>query len=108
MAFFAVLLFNMIFTSVSSKKQEIGILRAVGARSKDIFNIFMAETFTIMAICIVLSVILTATVCTAFNTIVSSQLVIRLALFNIHTVVRPHHDSDSNSNGTCVHDTACL
>lgn len=81
MAFFAVLLFNMIFTSVSSKKQEIGILRAVGARSKDIFNIFMAETFTIMAKCIVLSVILTATVCTAFNTIVSSQLVIRLALF---------------------------
>lgn len=82
MAFFAVLLlFNMISTSVSSKKQEIGILRAVGARSKDIFNIFMAETFTIMAICIVLSVILTATVCTAFNSIVSSQLVIRLALF---------------------------
>lgn len=87
MAFFAMLLlYNMISVSVSSKKQEIGILRAVGARSKDIFNIFMSETFVIISICIVLSVILTLATCSALNVIISSQLAIQLMLF-IYTPV---------------------
>ncbi len=50
-AVFASLMFaNFIGTSISYKKQEIGILRAIGARSGDVFNIFFAEGFIISMI----------------------------------------------------------
>ena len=38
--FAAVMLANFIGTSISYKKQEIGILRAIGSRSNDVFRIF--------------------------------------------------------------------
>ena len=50
-ALFAALMFaNFIATSISYKKQEIGILRAIGARSNDVFRIFFTESFVIAAI----------------------------------------------------------
>ncbi len=45
--FAALMLANFIATSVSYKKQEIGILRAIGARSSDVFKIFSAEAMII-------------------------------------------------------------
>ena len=55
-AAFAILLFwNFISVSISQKKREIGILRAVGARGSDVFRIFFSESFIIAFICIVLS-----------------------------------------------------
>ncbi len=45
--FASILLSNFIATSISYKKQEIGILRAIGARSNDVFRIFFAEAFII-------------------------------------------------------------
>ncbi len=53
--FAAILLSNFIATSISYKKQEIGILRAIGARSNDVFRIFFAEAFIIAAINFVLA-----------------------------------------------------
>ncbi len=45
---FAALMFmNFISVSISSKRKEIGILRAVGAGKSDIFRIFFTETFII-------------------------------------------------------------
>ena len=55
--FAALLLSNFISVSISYKKREIGILRAVGARSFDVFKIFFSESFVITAICIVLSLV---------------------------------------------------
>ena len=53
--FAAIMLSNFIGTSISYKKQEIGILRAIGSRSNDVFRIFFAESFIIAMINFVLS-----------------------------------------------------
>ena len=65
--FAALLLSNFISVSISNKKREIGILRAVGARGTDVFKIFFSESFTITAICIVLSTIFSIIVCGLIN-----------------------------------------
>jgi UDP-2,3-diacylglucosamine pyrophosphatase LpxH len=54
--FSSFLLMNFISTSISYKKREIGILRAVGARSSDVFKIFFSESFIIAFINFVLAV----------------------------------------------------
>jgi len=53
--FSALLLMNFIATSISYKKREIGILRAVGARSSDVFKIFFSEALIIALINFILS-----------------------------------------------------
>ncbi len=53
--FASLLLMNFIATSISYKKREIGVLRAVGARSSDVFKIFFSEALIIAAINFVLS-----------------------------------------------------
>lgn len=55
--FAAVMLSNFIGTSIAYKKQEIGILRAIGSRSNDVFRIFFSESFIIAMINFVLSAI---------------------------------------------------
>lgn len=55
--FAAIMLSNFIGTSIAYKKQEIGILRAIGSRSNDVFRIFFAESFIIAMINFVLSAI---------------------------------------------------
>jgi ABC-type lipoprotein export system ATPase subunit len=55
--FSALLLMNFIATSISYKKREIGVLRAVGARSSDVFKIFFSEALIIALINFVLSFI---------------------------------------------------
>lgn len=55
---FAIILFmTYIGASVTYKKREIGILRAVGARSSDVFGVFFNEAFVISLIVFVLSTI---------------------------------------------------
>ena len=54
--FAALMLANFINTSISYKKQDIGILRAIGSRSNDVFRIFFAESFIIAMIIYVLTV----------------------------------------------------
>lgn len=61
-AFASLMLSNFIAISISYKKQEIGILRAIGSRSNDVFRIFFAESFIIAMINFVLS---SAGVCAA-------------------------------------------
>ncbi len=53
--FAAVMMANFIGTSISYKKQEIGILRAIGSRSNDVFRIFFSESFIIAIINFILS-----------------------------------------------------
>lgn len=48
--FSALMLSNFIGTSVARKKREIGILRALGARSNDVFKIFFYESLIIAII----------------------------------------------------------
>lgn len=56
--FAALLMANFITTSISYKKQEIGILRAIGSRSNDVFRIFFSESFVIAMINFIISAVL--------------------------------------------------
>ena len=55
--FAALMLANFISISISYKKQEIGVLRAIGSRSNDVFRIFFSESFVIAMINFVLSAV---------------------------------------------------
>lgn len=57
--FAALLLGTFIGNSVAAKKREIGILRAVGARSADVYGIFLNESIMIALINTVVASILT-------------------------------------------------
>ena len=71
--FSAILLMNFISTSISYKKREIGILRAVGARSSDVFKIFFSESFIIALINYILAVVATITTVFFINRWLFSQ-----------------------------------
>lgn len=75
MALFSMLLlFNFISVSISNKKKEIGILRAVGARSLDVFKIFYSESAIITVICYVLAIAACLAICPLINTQIASAL----------------------------------
>ncbi len=74
LAIFAALLFsNFISVSISYKKKEIGILRAVGARGVDVFKIFFSESFVIAVICLALSFVGSHILCNVLNKFVASE-----------------------------------
>lgn len=72
--FAALLLSNFISVSISHKKRDIGILRAVGARSFDVFKIFFSESFLIALISIIVSLVGCFVACSAINTELGSAL----------------------------------
>ena len=81
---FASLLFsNFIATSISYKKREIGILRAIGSRSNDVFRIFFAESFVIAMINFVLSLLGTSVICGVINYFIRYQAGILLTILNV-------------------------
>ena len=84
MAVFAALLFsNFISVSISYKKKEIGILRAVGARSIDVFKIFFSESFVIAAICLVISSVACVILSGYINTALAEGLGASLFVFGV-------------------------
>ena len=81
---FASLLFsNFIATSISYKKREIGILRAIGSRSNDVFRIFFAESFVIAMINFVLSLVGTVVVCGLINYYIRNEAGFLLTVLNV-------------------------
>lgn len=80
--FAALLLFNFISMSISNKKKEIGILRAMGARGADVFKIFFSESGIIVGICIVFAVLGTFLVTVILNGFIHSGLGLPVALFS--------------------------
>ena len=88
LALFAILLFsNFISVSISQKKREIGILRAVGARSLDVFKIFFSESLVIAAICSVLSIAGSSILCGVLNTELGSALGASIFVFGVASVL---------------------
>ena len=83
-AIFAVLLLsNFISVSISQKKKEIGILRAVGARSIDVFKIFFSESFFIACICVTIASIASSIICKIANRELASEIGASLFVFGI-------------------------
>lgn len=79
--FSALLLFNFISVSISDKKREIGILRAVGAKSSDVLKIFLSESMIIVLICALVSTLATAITCAAVNSNISASIGITFSPF---------------------------
>lgn len=79
--FASLLLFNFVSVSISNKRKEIGILRAVGARGVDVFKIFFAESGIIVGICTLLSLVGTVSVCAILNTVLRTQIGLSISLF---------------------------
>lgn len=80
--FAALMLSNFIGTSVARKKRDIGILRALGARSNDVYRIFLIESLIIGLINFILS--LTATIVAIYyiNTSLREGIGLKLTVFN--------------------------
>lgn len=72
--FAALMMMNFISTSISYKKREIGILRAVGARGSDVFGIFFNESAIIALINFVLAALATMGACMGLNSVIRNQL----------------------------------
>ncbi len=87
--FASLMLANFIGTSISYKKQEIGILRAIGSRSADVFRIFFAESFIIAMINYVLSLLSTGCLVFFINKLLREDagLLITILNFGIRQVV---------------------
>lgn len=85
--FAALLLSNFISVSISHKRREIGILRAVGARSLDVFKIFFSESFFITVLCVVLSLVGSLVICGIVNGILNDLLGASLFVFGILSVL---------------------
>ena len=87
--FASLMLANFIGTSISYKKQEIGILRAIGARSNDVFRIFFSESFIIAMINFILATVATYGFTTLINVTLREELLILVTVldFDIRQVL---------------------
>ena len=86
--FAALMMMNFISTSISYKRREIGILRAVGARSSDVFKIFFSEALIIALINYVLSIVATLSAIKVLNHFVRQEgLNVTLLNFGIRQIV---------------------
>lgn len=81
-AFSAMLLSNFIAVSIANKKREIGILRAVGAKSSDVFTIFFNESLIIALINFVLALIGAIVAVIALNNTFTAQLGLSITLLS--------------------------
>lgn len=80
--FAALLLMNFISTSITYKKREIGVLRALGARGSDVFGIFFNESMVIALINFVLAAIATFAGCVIINAEIISELGVSIYFLN--------------------------
>ncbi len=68
------MLFNYIAVSISSKKRSVGILRALGSKSRDIASIFFTESMIISIINGILACFAAALGCVLVNTYIQSVM----------------------------------
>lgn len=85
--FAALLLSNFISISISSKKKEIGILRAVGARSIDVFKIFFSESLVIASVCVIFAIVASTSLCTAGNQLIHNLIQASLLVFGMTSIL---------------------
>lgn len=80
--FASLMMSNFISTSISYKKREIGILRAIGSRGNDVFRIFFSESFIIAMINFVLTTTGLFTVTYLINTILRNETGLLITVLN--------------------------
>ena len=86
--FASLLLANFIANSISYKKQEIGILRAIGSRSNDVFAIFFSESLIIAVTNFVISTIGVGIITAIINAVMRSNgILVTVLHFGIRQIV---------------------
>ena len=80
--FASLMLSNFISTSIAYKKQEIGILRAIGSRSNDVFRIFFAESFIIAMTNFILSTVATGVITVVINSALRKNMHILITVLS--------------------------
>ena len=83
-AFALLLLGNFISASIAAQKREIGVLRALGARTADVFAIFLVEGVFVALVCALLCFAAAPILCGLLNVFVIEVLVqapVRLFVF---------------------------
>jgi ABC-type antimicrobial peptide transport system permease subunit len=77
-------LYNFIASSINSKKKEIGILRAIGARGKDIAKIFIFEDIIIAIVNTIFSFIFIFIGAVALNTSLTRNFSSPLSILTVN------------------------
>ena len=87
--FASLMLSNFIATSIIYKKQQIGILRAIGARGSDVYRIFFAESFVIAMINFLLSASGTGVAVLLINHLIRSEtgILVTILSFGLRQVL---------------------
>lgn len=85
--FAALLLSNFISVSISQKRKEIGILRAMGAKGTEVFKIFFVETLLIVVACILISTIASIIICNVINSVLSISIGAEVFVFDFRSFI---------------------
>ena len=86
--FASIMLGNYLINSIMARKKEIGILRAIGATSRDIFHICLFEGMILFAIIFSLASIVSGVAGAVINSMIKSDLdiMIPISVFGIRQV----------------------
>ena len=84
--FSSIMLSNFIAVSIANKKREIGILRAVGAKSSDVFGIFFNESLMIALINFTVATAITVGGIMFINNLLRTQYNILITFLNFGIV----------------------
>ena len=90
LAVFAIVLFAVFVTnSVINKKQEIGVLRAVGARSLDVYRIFLCEVGVIALFNFLAAAVITKLIVNLINSSLQNEYLYKIVLlhFGVRQIV---------------------
>ena len=86
--FASLLLANFIANSISYKKQEIGILRAIGSRSNDVFAIFFSESLIIAVTNFIISTIGVGAITAIINGVMrKSGILVTVLHFGVRQII---------------------
>ena len=80
--FAALMMLNFVSATVTDKKREIGILRAVGARASDVFHIFFSQAFVVAAVNFLLATIASLVATLNINLALRNELGFALTLLH--------------------------
>ena len=80
--FAGALIFQFINLSIESKRGQVGILRALGARSADVCRIFFSESFILALVSVAVAIPATVGLSYAVNKILAELFFIRIAVLN--------------------------
>lgn len=80
--FAGALIFQFINLSIEAKRGQVGILRALGARSADVCRIFFSESFILALVSVAVAIPATIGLSYAVNKILADLFFIRIAVLN--------------------------